>query len=633
MTATETRTKTRKFDAEISRVLHLMIHSLYTNKDIFLRELISNASDACDKLRYLALTEEEMRSFSGTSYAIRISSNKDKNLLTVEDNGIGMNAEELASNLGTIAKSGTREFLQNSDGKDAAQLIGQFGVGFYSCFMVADKVVVQSRRAGSDETWEWESDGQGSYTIRPAAEALDVPGTRITLFLRKGEEQYADEWRIRHIVSTYSDHVAFPIQYRNDTPDPLDKDKKPEFEVINAGTALWMRQKKDITSEQYKEFYHDVAHQPDEPWLTLHHRAEGALEYAALLFVPSIKPFDLFHPDRIRRVKLYVKRVFITDQAVDIVPHWLRFLRGVVDSEDLPLNISRETLQDNPVLGKIRSAITKKLLQELKKKAEKEPEEYTKFWSNFGAVLKEGLCEPLPEREQLLEVCRFGTTHDEAMAGLDDYISRMKPDQDTIYYLSGEHVESLRKSPQIEGFISRGIEVLLLTDQVDDFWLTLVTEFKGKKLKSVTRSGADLKKDASEDKAEKKENIGLLAFFKATLGDKIKAVRFSLRLTESAACLAVEEGGMDIRLERYLYQQKQLQSRAAKILELNQEHPILQALASRLNAGQQDEEMRDIARLLFEQAQIVEGEEPEDPAAFARRLSAVLRKNLESKAA
>ncbi|MBN8530355.1 MAG: molecular chaperone HtpG [Alphaproteobacteria bacterium] len=622
-----TAADTRSFDAEIARVLHLMIHSLYTNKDIFLRELISNASDACDKLRYLSLTEEGLKGFSGTAFGIRIVSDKEKNLLVLEDNGIGMNAEELASNLGTIAKSGTREFLEKGDAKEAAQLIGQFGVGFYSCFMVADRVVVQSRRAGSDETWEWESDGQGTYTIRPTAEGLVEQGTRITLHLRKGEEQYADEWRIRHIVSTYSDHVAFPISYRNDAPDALQKDKKPEFEVINAGTALWMRPKKDITPEQYKEFYRDVAHQPDEPWMTLHHRAEGALEYAALLYIPSIKPFDLFHPDRIRRVKLYVKRVFITDQAVDIVPHWLRFLRGVVDSEDLPLNISRETLQDNPVLGKIRSSVTKKILQELKKKAEKEPEEYAKFWANFGAVLKEGLCEPLQEREQLLEVCRFATTHGDAMTGLDEYTARMKPDQDTIYYLSGDHVESLRKSPQIEGFASRGIEVLLLTDQVDDFWLTLVTEFKGKKLKSVTRSGQDLKKDDSKDNDEKKENIGLLAFFKSTLGDKVKAVRFSQRLTESAACLAVEEGGMDIRLERYLYQQKQLQSRAAKILELNQDHPILQALASMLETGKVSEEMRDIVYLLFEQAQIIEGEEPEDPAAFARRLTALLQRH------
>lgn len=621
------KAQTHRFDAEVGKVLKLMIHSLYTNKDIFLRELISNASDACDKLRYEALTAPELLEGAGVEFKITLSSDAKARTVTISDNGIGMGHDELVANLGTIAKSGTQEFAAQMTDQAAsdASLIGQFGVGFYSSFMVADKVVVESTRAGSAETWRWTSEGVGEFTV----ESVEVAprGTTVTLHLKKGEDSYLDKFRLRHIVQTYSDHISFPIEF-------IDEGGKSG--IINTASALWTRPKSEVKDEQYKEFYHHVAHLPDEPWLTLHNRAEGKLEYISLLFVPSIQPFDLFHPDRKRRVKLYVKRVFITDENVDVVPHYLRFLRGVVDSEDLPLNISRETLQHNPTLVRIRDSVVKKVLSELKKKAEKDVEGYAKFWKNFGAVLKEGLCEGASPREQILEASRFASTQASGLTGLDDYIGRMKPEQKHIFYLTGEREESLRVSPQLEGFAKRGIEVLLFTDHVDDFWVNVVADYKGTQFKSITRADIDLDAlgasadDVTPDQPEEKleANASVIERLKAILGDRVKDVRFTKKLTDSPVCLAVEEGAMDIRLERFLREQKQLATVSAKILELNPDHPIICRLAEKILNPAADAEVEDIAWLLFDQARILEGEEISDPAAFTRRLSRFLEKSL-----
>ena len=615
-----------EFSAEISKVLQLMIHSLYTNKDIFLRELVSNASDACDKLRYASLTEPNLMAGDG-DFGITISLNKDARTLTISDNGIGMSREELIANLGTIAKSGTQEFAKMLTGdakKDMHKettLIGQFGVGFYASFMVADKVTVVSTKAGAGESFVWESAGEGEFIVAPTE--LSPRGTNITLHLKSGADDYLEPFRLRHIVSTYSDHISFPIYLIGE-----DGNK----EQINTASALWTRSKNDIMPEHYQEFYHHVAHSFDEPWLTLHHKAEGKLEYTSLLFIPSAKPMDLFHPDRKCRVKLYVKRVFITEEHADLVPAYLRFLRGVVDSEDLPLNISRETLQHNPMLTKIKDAVTKKILGELKKKAEANEADYKGFWNNFGAVLKEGLCEATSPREAILEACRFTSTagDNEAITSLDSYISRMKDGQENIFYLTGENLDILRQSPQLEGFAARGIEVLLLTDHVDDFWVNVVHEYKGKQLKSVTRSDIDLdaiapaNADAETKKDEQKSDMSALCErIKEILGDSVSEVRTTQKLGASAVCLATNEGAMDFRLERFLIEQKQIASAAAKILEINPNHPIIQKIAAKPEAS-----IEDVVWLLFDQARILEGEEITDPAAFTRRLQGFVEKSL-----
>ena len=619
--------KTMEFGAEVSKVLRLMIHSLYTNKDIFLRELISNASDACDKLRYDAITTPSLLE-NDPELCISIEVDEAARSLTIRDNGIGMSRDELIANLGTIAKSGTQEFFSQltGDKQKDLPLIGQFGVGFYSAFMVAERVEVLSRKAGENEAHTWSSQGEGEFTVR-AHEGEHPRGTSITLFLKEGEDDYLDKYKLRFIVTTYSDHISIPIRM---------KEEDGENVTINSASALWARPKQDISEEQYQEFYHHVAHSPDTPWMTLHNKVEGAIEYTNLLFIPSIRPFDLFHPDRKRRVKLYVKKVFITDEGLDIVPFFLRFMRGVIDSEDLPLNISRETLQHNPLLDKIRDSITKRVLGELKKRAEKSLEEYLPFWNNFGAVLKEGLCEAISPKEQILEVCRFHSSQQEkSMTSVDDYITRMRQGQEHIYYLTGDRLETLLASPQLEGFTSRGIEVLLFTDHVDDFWVNVVSNYKGKPLKSVTRADIDLDKISTLNTEQEQEKPAptaemdtLLALFKQTFGDEIKDVRISSKLTSSPVCLAVEEGAMDIRMERFLMEHKQLPARAAKILEVNPNHPIIRAISTRLEAGAASDEVIDTLHLLLDQAKIMEGEEISDASAFAKRLSHFLQKGL-----
>ncbi|MFS2011841.1 molecular chaperone HtpG [Azospirillum sp. CT11-132] len=618
------------FQAEVSRLLDIVAHSLYSEKEVFLRELVSNASDACDRLRYAALTQPEL-SADDPNLKVRLLVDKDARTLTVADNGIGMNREDLVENLGTIARSGTAAFMKSlegaekGDGKKDVNLIGQFGVGFYSAFMAADKVTVLTRKAGEATGWRWESDGKGEFTI---AETDGLSrGTKIVLHLREGDDEYLDEARLGGIVRKYSDHIAIPILFG----------EGEEAKALNSASALWTRSKSEITADQYKEFYHHVGHAFDDPWLTLHWRAEGALEYTNLLYVPSTKPFDLFDPKRAHRVKLYVKRVFITDAAEGLIPPYLRFLRGVVDSEDLPLNISREMLQHNPMLAKIKAGITRRVLSELSKKAKdtENAAEYDSFWENFGAVLKEGLYEDYEHRDELLKLLRFRTTAGEELVSLEQYVARMKEGQDAIYTISGDDIDTLLRSPQLEGFKAKGVEVLLLTDPVDEFWMPSVGVYDGKPFKSVTRGGADLGKikgeeaEKPEEKTPEGELTDLLALLKLTLSDAVKDVRKSERLTDSAVCLVADDNDMDMHLERLLKQHKQLNGEVGKrILEINPSHALIKRLAERAKGTGATDALEDAAWLLLDQARIVEGEALPDPAAFARRLASAMEKGL-----
>jgi molecular chaperone HtpG len=617
--------ETRSFQAEVSRLLDIVAHSLYSQKEIFLRELISNASDACDRLRYQALTHPELIA-GDPELAVTLTPDKTAKTLTVADNGIGMSHDELVENLGTIARSGTAAFVSglSGDSKKDMALIGQFGVGFYSAFMVANKVDVVSRKAGETEAWRWSSDGKGEFTI-DAAERADR-GTTITLFLNEEEKDFLEDFRIRQVVKTYSDHIALPIR--------LVADGKTE--TINAASALWTRPKSEITPEQYKEFYHDVAHQFDEPWLTIHAKAEGTLEYTSLLFVPSTKPFDLFDVDRKTKVKLYVRRVYITDEAPGLVPPYLRFLKGVVDSEDLPLNISREMLQNNPMLARMKGQIAKRVIGELAKKAKDEPEEYAKFWDALGAVLKEGLYEDYENRDALVPLVRFRSTVAEGLTSLEDYVSRMKPGQDAIYFITGDKLDTLAKSPQLEGFRAKGVEIMLLTDPVDEFWLPNLGEFQKHEFRSVTRGAPELdkietpdKKPEEEKSAEPKADISsLIALFKLTLGDAVRDVRPSERLTTSAVCLVADKEDMDLHMERLLRQHNRVMGDTKRILEINPRHKLIALLAARAGEDGATDALEDFAWLLFDQARLLEGEALPDPAAFAQRMSAALEKGL-----
>jgi len=619
----------REFQAEVTKVLDLVINSLYSNKEIFLRELISNASDACDKLRYLALTDTKLID-PGTKLAITLSVDKKSKSITVSDNGIGMNHDELIENLGTIAKSGTTAFLEglSGDKKKDADLIGQFGVGFYACFSVADKVEVISRRAGDKQAWLWSSEGAGSYTIDESDRANQ--GSTITVFLNKESKEYLEEARIQNIVKTYSDHISLPIQIEKTDGKEITLDQ------LNSGSAIWTRTKSDITKEQYKEFYHHVGHVFDDPWLTLHNKAEGKIEYTNLLFIPSSKPFDLMNPERKHKVKLYVKRVFITDDCEDLMPGYLRFVRGIVDSEDLPLNVSREMLQHNVLVSHIKKALMKRIFSELKKKATKKPEEYITFWDNFGAVLKEGLYEDHDNRNVLLELSRFHTTSSNEIISLEDYSGQMNDGQKEIFYITGEDREMLRASPQIEGFKARGIEVLILTDPVDEFWLSMVGQYNDTPFKSVTSGDVDLEKIKHKD-AVKKENkekpakdadtARLIIAFKETLGEMVKDVRASDRLTDSAVCLVAGEGDMDLHMARMLKQQGHMDvPDSSRILEINPTHGLIKKLATSAEDLGKKEELSNMAHLLLDQARIIEGEPVSDPTAFSKRLNEALVK-------
>ena len=619
-----------EFQAEVSKVLGLVINSLYSNKEIFLRELISNSSDACDKLRYLSLTDQQLAK-GLAEFSINIATVKKDRTITITDNGIGMNNADLVENLGTVARSGTIEFLESLSGdekKDSA-LIGQFGVGFYASFSVAEKVEVLTRKAGEKQAWLWTSDGKSSYSIAEAER--NDPGTSVTVYLKKEEKDYIEEARIRNIVRTYSDHISIPIMLAGKEGDTQ----------INTGSAIWTRQKKNITDEQYKEFYHHVGNVYDEPWVTLHNRAEGKIEYTNLMFIPSSKPYDLMNPDRKNRLHLYVKRVFITDDCGDLMPAYLRFVRGIVDSEDLPLNVSREMLQHNVVVKRIRSALIRRVFNELKKKAEKDPEDFSKFWANFGAVLKEGLYEDHENRDKILEIVRLNSTASDKLISLAEYVDRMKKGQTEIYYISGEGLDLVKASPQLEGFKARGIEVLLMTDPVDEFWLPMVGQFDEKPFTSATSGGVDLSKiknvkdkKENDDKNEAKKAddasvAKLILALKESLGETVKDVCSSDRLTDSAVCLVAGEGDMDLHLERMLKMQGQMEvPTAARVLEINPAHPLIIKMSEVVNKPAKKTALNDMALLLFDQARIIEGEPVSDPAAFSQRLNSILEQGL-----
>ncbi len=619
--------ETFTFQAEVGKILDIMAHSLYSEKEVFLRELISNASDACDRLRYAAISDTTLLD-KNSEFKIEIEVDKKDKIFILSDNGIGMSKEELIESLGTIAKSGTQAFMESLEGKDEkdakSSLIGQFGVGFYSAFMVSDKITVESKKAGSSSAWSWSSDGKGSFEIDSVVR--ETVGTKVILSINDKDKEFLDPAKIETIVKKYSDHIAQPVTLKAAKKDEEDK-------VLNNASALWTRQKKDITKDQYKEFYHHVGMAYDDPWLTLHNKAEGLISYTNLVFIPSNRPFDIFNPDRKANLKLYVKRVFITDDCEGLIPPYLRFVKGIIDTDDIDLNVSREMLQNNPVVAKIKSALIKRIISELKKKAIKDPEDYSKFWDAFGAVLKEGIHEDFTNREKILEVSRFKSSESEKLISLEDYISRMKGGQDKIYYVSGEDENKLSQSPHLEGFKAKGIEVIYMTDPVDEFWLPSVGKYSEKDFQSITKGGADLDKIKSnkKDKEKKKDNKNidkLLASIKVTLGDEVKEVRVSERLTDSAVCLVAGEGEMDMHLEKLLKQHQQIDSTSQKILEVNADHPLIKDLLKILNNKKDKVVFDDAAWLLLDQARIIEGQPVSDPNKFAKRMNSLLQKGI-----
>jgi molecular chaperone HtpG len=621
MSDTDTATVSQPFQAEVAELLHLMVHSVYSETDIFLRELISNASDACDKLRYEAIAAPDLIA-DGAPPKIWIKPDKKANTLTVADSGIGMDRQELIDNLGTIARSGTKSFLSRlTEAKDGANLIGQFGVGFYAAFMVAERIVVTSRRAGSDQVWTWTSSGGSGFEVSPASEedaARVTRGTEIVLHLKDDAKKYLETYEIERIVRAYSDNIQFPIELVPEEGEPRQ---------INSASALWQRSKSELTAEDYKQAYQSIAGAFDDPAMTLHYRAEGRQSYAVMLFAPSTKPFDLFDQARKGKVKLYVRRVFIADDA-DLLPAYLRFIRGVIDSEDLPLNISREMLQNNPQLAQIRKAVTGRVIGELESLGDKEPEAFAKIWDAFGPVIKEGIWEDFERREKLLALSRFTTTTGEKRS-LKQYVDDLKPNQTEIYYLVGDSIDRLKSNPKLESARARGIEVLLLTDPVDAFWTAAPLDFGGKPLKSLSQGDIDfgLIPPLDEEGEDKKEETPVadeamtIAVIKDALGERVSDVRVSQRLTSSASCLVASGEARDRALERLLAQHDKSAIKKP-VLEINLKHPLVAAVTEAKDAA------RDLAFLLLEQAQILDGELPEDPAAFASRLNQLVLRGI-----
>ncbi len=622
------------FQADTAKLLHLLIHSVYSDKDIFLRELVSNAADACDKLRYQAIAKPDLLA-GDPDFKITVTLDTANKVISVADNGIGMGKTGLISDLGTIARSGTRAFVDKlKDAKDGTGLIGQFGVGFYSAFMVAHTIEVFSAAAGSKTVWCWRSDGAESFSVSAVKKSDDLwraRGTEVRLHISDEGKDYLDAFRLRTILQTYSSHIPFPV-FLVEVKDGV----QSEPEQVGDATAIWMRSKSQVKAEEYREFYGQVSGQFEDPLATIHYRAEGRQEYSVLAFLPTSQPFDLFDPARKSRMKLYVRRVFITEEA-DILPPYLRFVRGIIDSEDLPLNISREMLQENPLLKAIGSGIAKRVLGEIKKIADKEPEKYETFWTAFGAVLKEGLYEDPSKRDDLFELTRFRTSSsDDAWRSLKDYIADMRDNQTAIYYMTGTDAARLASSPQLEGYRARGIEVLLLSDPVDSFWVATALGFDGKPFKSVTQGAADLdqiKPVADGDKGEKSSAPGLailLTRFKEILGDTVAEVAESSRLTDSVSCLVAPADGPDRSLEKILARQSGEEVGTAPILEINPTHPLIRDLASKADqsGGVGADLMEDMAWLLFDQARIADGEAPHDPAEFSRRFSRRIAENL-----
>ena len=614
------------FEADTGKILDIVIHSLYSNKEIFLRELVSNSSDAIDKLRYLSASNKAYSDLAD-EFAITISADSKAKVLTIADNGIGMSEEELTQALGTIARSGTKSFLEaieaqksDDDQSDNLPLIGQFGVGFYSAFMVADKVEVLTCKAGTNDAYLWLSDGRNGYQIERAEKANH--GTIIHLHLKKDAKEFLEKLRLSHVIKTYADHISYPVNF-------VEAD---ETSQLNSGSALWTRPKSEIAQEDYDSFFVDMGAGYGTPLLTLHNVSEGAVSFTNLLCIPQMRPYDLFDPARKPKVKLYINRVFITEDCDALIPSWLRFVRGIVDTADIDLNVSRELLQHNKTLDRIGKAVVRRILSELKKMHDKKPEDYDQFWNQFGIVLKEGLYEDSDNREKLLEISRFASSAQDTLTSLKDYVSRMKDGQEDIYYLSAESQAQAQMSPHLEGFKARGIEVLLLTDPVDEFWLPLVGAYEEKGFVSITKGGLDIDKYDSEDDAATNEEPSLdelIATMKETLGAAVADIRLSKTLTDSPACLVAQEGGMDIQMQRLMKAHDPNFTDQPRILELNPKHALVQSLQSLVEAGNDAAIVEDASFMLFEQSLILEGKPPQDVAAFSKRITRLMTRGIQ----
>jgi molecular chaperone HtpG len=629
----EAQKETLGFQTEVTQLLNLMIHSLYSNKEIFLRELISNAADAADKLRFEALSNDALYEDDG-ELKIRVEFDKDAKTITITDNGIGMTRQDVIDNIGTIARSGTKKFFDSLTGDQSkdSQLIGQFGVGFYSAFIVADKVTLRTRRAGVDaaEGVQWESAGEGDFTIETIEKA--ARGTEITLHLREDQDEFLNSWRLRNVITKYSDHINMPIVMLKE-PEPneegeIDESVVLEEETVNKATALWTLSKGDISEDEYKEFYKTIAHDFQDPLTWSHNKVEGKTEYTSLLYIPSKAPFDLWDRDRMHGLKLYVKRVFIMEDAEQLMPRYLRFIRGIIDTNDLPLNVSREILQGSKTIDTIRAASVKKVLSELNKMAKNEPEQYATFWKEFGQVIKEGPGEDFANKEALAKLMRFATTtsgSEEQTVSLEQYVERMQEKQEKIYYITAESYAAAKNSPHLEVFNKKGIEVILLSDRVDEWLTNSLTEFDGKQLQSVAKGGLDLGELADEEEKKAQEETDknfedLVNRVKENLGDKVKDVRITHRLTDSPACLVVDDYDMSANLERMLKAAGQEVAGTKPIFELNPEHPMV----VKLKDESDDSRFDDWASILFDQALLAEGGQLEDPASYVKRLNTLL---------
>ena len=622
-----------KFEADTGKILDIVINSLYSEREIFLRELVSNASDALDKRKYLGLTDKKINNSSESS-EIKIQVSSKQKTLTISDNGIGMNEEDLKSSLGTIARSGTKAFLEqmsasSKDKKPDMSLIGQFGVGFYASFMVADSVEVLSKKAGEEDGWKWSSDGKTGFNLEKTSK--DKVGTSITLYLKKDAKEFLEETRLQFIVRKYSDHISFPVKFFE-----IDK-KDAEEKVLNEASALWTRPAKEIKEEQYQEFFSHIGAGFGKPLLTMHNKTEGTISYTNLICIPSTRPFDLFNPDRKSSLKLYINRVFITDKCDALVPSYLRFVKGLVDTQDIDLNVSREMLQNNPAVAKISKSLVGKILRELKKVSEKNLDGYKDFWKEYGAVLKEGLYEDAERKEALLDLCRFSINENENIISLSEYLEKMPETQKDIYYISSETSAQALASPHLEGFKSKNIPVLIMTDAIDQFWLPMVGSFKEKKFTSITQGQINLdeldekdkeKNTENKDQKEKqdKEFVDLIAQMKIVLGDQVKDIRLSSKLTDSPVCLVADDGDMDIAMEQLMAQRDTNYQGAPRILEINGDHSLIKNMKSLLSKKENNDLVSDAGTLLFEQARLMEGKMPSDPAQFSKIMNQFLLK-------
>ena len=624
----------KKFEADTGKILDIVINSLYSEREIFVRELISNASDAIDKKKYLALTNKSINDTSDP-FEIKIEVNSKENTIKISDNGIGMDEEDLINSLGTIARSGTKAFLEQfnkskDEKKEDVNLIGQFGVGFYASFMVADKVEVLSKKAGTDKSWKWISDGKSGYNIEKGEKTNS--GTELILHLKKDAKEFLEGTRIQFVVRKYSDHISYPVKML----EVSKKDAKEE--TINEASALWTRVPKDIKEKQYEDFFSHIGAGFGKPLLTMHNNTEGTVSYTNLLCIPSSKPFDLFNPDRKSSLKLYINRVFITDKCENLIPAYLRFVKGIVDTQDIDLNVSREMLQNNPAVAKISKSLVGKILRELKKIADKDKAKYIQFWNEFGQVLKEGLYEDLERKDTLLELARFSNNENDDLISLEDYVNTMDKNQKDIYYIAADTKPQALSSPHLEGFKSKGIKVLVMADPIDQFWLSMAGQFKEKNFVSITQGEIDLdniksdkkdpkNKDTKKDDVDKKFT-NLIAHLKASLGQNVKDIRLTSKLTDSPACLVADKGDMDVAMENLMKQRDPNYQGAPRILEINPEHALVEKMNKLLSDKKHNNLVDDAGTLLFEQARMMEGKLPSDPTKFAKIMNNFLVKGV-----